>query len=150
MAEESDNKTLFVDIVSGGPPPTPLLVDIVSDRQPPTPIVDVIDPLVEQFRNELALVVDVKHLNAANILAAVTKGMQIAKTLKTRTNEQKKILLLDTLSNLITKSDLSQSNKDDLLWVVDEMGPAAVELFLVVADKGPAVFRKSGLFKCCS
>ena len=106
-----------------------------------------VDPIVDEFRKQLALVVDVKHLTAANVLMAVTKGMQIAKNLKTKTNDQKKILLLQTLSEMIKNSgDLSQSSKDDLVWVVDEMVPSAVELMLVVASKGLAVFKNT---KCC-
>ena len=109
-----------------------------------------LDPLVVEFRKQLSLVVDVKHLNAASLLIAVTKGMQLAKDFKTKTNEQKKILLLQTLSEMIRDSDLSQDKKDDLIWVVDEMGPSAVELFLVVAEKGLSAFKKTGKFKCCS
>ena len=54
---------------------------------------------------------------------------------------------MQTLSEMIKNSgDLSQSSKDDLVWVVDEMGPSAVELMLVVASKGLAVFKNT---KCC-
>lgn len=108
------------------------------------------DPLVAEFRKQLALVVDIKHLNVANLLVAVTKGMQLAKNFKTKTNEQKKMLLLDTLSDMIKTSDLAQEKKDDLVWVVDEMGPSTVDLFLVVAEKGVKVFKNTKLFKCCS
>jgi hypothetical protein len=108
------------------------------------------DPLVAEFRKQLSLVVDIKHLNVANLLVAVTKGMQLAKNFKTKTNEQKKMLLLDTLSDMIKTSDLAQEKKDDLVWVVDEMGPSTVDLFLVVAEKGVKVFKSTGLFKCCS
>ena len=106
------------------------------------------DPLVEEMRKQLSLVIDIKHLNAANILAAVTKGMQIAKNIKTKTNEQKKILLLHVLDSMIRDSDLKQDEKDDLSWVVNTMGSSAIELFLAVASKGTSVFKKSGCFGC--
>jgi hypothetical protein len=109
------------------------------------------DPLVDQLRKELSLVVDVKHLNVSNILTALTKGMHIVKDLKTTTNEQKKILLLKVMGMIIRDSSLGQSTKDDLIWVVDEMGPAAIELFLAVAGKGVTAFKNAnkGCFTCC-
>lgn len=106
------------------------------------------DPLVEEMRKQLSLVIDIKHLNAANILAAVTKGMQIAKNIKTKTNEQKKILLLHVLDAMIRDSDLKQDEKDDLSWVVNTMGSSAIELFLAVASKGKSVFKNSRCFIC--
>jgi len=107
----------------------------------------VTDPLIIEFRQQLALVVDIKHLNASNLLSAVTKGMQLMKTFKTKTNEQKKILLLQTLALMITESDLSQDRKSDLIWVVDEMGPSSIELFLFIADKGSSAFKNTSFFK---
>jgi hypothetical protein len=107
----------------------------------------VTDPLIIEFRQQLALVVDIKHLNASNLLSAVTKGMQVMKNFKTKTNEQKKILLLQTLALMITESDLSQDRKSDLIWVVDEMGPSSIELFLFVADKGSSAFKNTSFFK---
>lgn len=121
--------------------------------------VPVVDPLVAQLRAQLSLVIDVKHLNASNVLEAIIKGMQIVKDIKTTTNEQKKILLLSVLVSIIKDSDLGQSTKDDLIWVVDEMGPASVELFLVIAGKGVSTFQAAkpgclscivGCFKCFS
>lgn len=117
-----------------------------------TPVVSLakeVDPLSVEFRKQLTLVVDVKHLNAANVLVAVVKGMQLAKTFNTKTNEQKKMLLLLTLSDMIRDSELPDTQKDDLVWVVDEMGPSTVELLLGVAEKGKNLFKNSGLFKCC-
>lgn len=108
-----------------------------------------VDPLATQLRNELSLVVDIKHLNASNILDAISKGMQIAKNIKTTTNEQKKILLLNVLASMIKDSDLASSAKDDLVWVVDEMGPASIELFLIVSGKGVSAFRAANP-KCSS
>jgi hypothetical protein len=105
--------------------------------------------LYDQLKKEVALVVDVKHLNVSNVLSAVTKGMQIAKNIKTATNEQKKILLLKVLEDLIKESDLGDSTKEDLIWVVNEMGPASIELFLAVAGKGISAFKKStSCFSC--
>lgn len=106
------------------------------------------DPLVDDLRKQLIMVVDVKHLNVSNILGALTKGMQIVKDIRTKTNEQKKILLLKAMSLLINESELSQNNKEDLIWVVDEMGPAAIELFLVVAVKGIKPFKNMNCLSC--
>jgi hypothetical protein len=111
----------------------------------------VVDTLLEDFKKQLNLVVDVRHLNASNILEAVTKGMHIAKDIKTTTNEQKKSLLLRALSSIVNDSDLSASAKEDLIWVIDEMGPNSIELFLIVAGKGLTSFKNSNCFKkfCC-
>lgn len=106
------------------------------------------DPLVDELYKELLLLVDVKHLNASAILVAITKGMHLAKNLKTATNEQKKIVLLKSLAKLIEESPIDRSAKDDLLWIVDELGPASVELFLTVASKGLGQFKNTGCFPC--
>ncbi len=109
-----------------------------------------LDPLVEQLRKELSLVIDVKHLNASNIFDALIQGMQIVKNIQTKTNEQKKIILLDCLKYMIIQSaDLSQSSKDDLIWVVDEMGPTMVEAVLYVSQKGVEAFKKKTGCGCC-
>ncbi len=108
-----------------------------------------LDPLVDQLRKELNLVVDVKHLNAANIFDAIVQGMEIVKNINTKTNEQKKIILLDCLKYIIQQSsDLSQTTKDDLVWVVDEMGPTMIEGVLYVSKKGIEAFKKSSGCSC--
>jgi len=109
-----------------------------------------LDPLVEQLRKELSLVIDVKHLNTSNILDALVQGMEIVKAIQTKTNEQKKIILLDCFKYMILNSpELSQTVKDDLIWVIDEMGPTAVELVLYVAKKGIETFKKIPCCKYC-
>jgi hypothetical protein len=110
-----------------------------------------VDPLVEQLRAELSLVIDVKHLNASNMFDALVKGMEIVKDIKTKTNEQKKIVLLDCFKYLISNSvDLTQTTKDDLIWIIDEMGPTLIEGVLYVAEKGLNAFKKTSCFKCLS
>ncbi len=105
-----------------------------------------LDPLVVELLKQLEVVVDVKHLNATNILDALVQGMQIVAKIETKTNEQKKIILLDCFKYMIQQSALSQSVKDDLVWVIDEMGPTMIEVVLVIAKKGEDVFKNS---KCC-
>lgn len=112
-----------------------------------------IDPLVLKLQQELSLVVDIKHLNASNIFDAIVHGMQIVATIATKTNEQKKIILLDCFKLMILQApDLSQETKDNLIWVVDEMGPGIIEGVLIVAKKGSEVFKKASsgcsCFKC--
>ena len=125
----SDNKTL------------PIPVD-PTNGQP-------LDPLVTQLQQELSTVIDVKHLNASNILDALVQGMQIVTNIATKTDQQKKIILLDCFKYMILQSsDLSQEVKVDLIWVIDEMGPTVVELVLYVASKGADAFKKSSCFKC--
>ncbi len=105
-----------------------------------------LDPLVVELLKQLEVVVDVKHLNATNILDALVQGMQIVAKIETKTNEQKKIILLDCFKYMIQQSALSQSVKDDLVWVIDEMGPTMIEVVLVIAKKGEDAFKNS---KCC-
>lgn len=108
-----------------------------------------LDPLVIQLQKELSTIIDVKHLNTANILDALVQGMEMVKTIHTKTNEQKKIILLDCFKLMIIHSnDINQSIKDDLIWIIDEMGPTAVELVLYVATKGIDTFKNSTCFKC--
>lgn len=110
----------------------------------------VIDPLVVELQKELNVVVDIKHLNASNIFDALVQGMQIVAKIKTKTNEQKKIVLLDCFKYMISESALSQLVKDDLIWVVDEMGPAMIEGVLIVAQKGVNAFKNTSCscFRC--
>lgn len=105
-----------------------------------------LDPLVAELLKQLEVVVDVKHLNAANIFDALVQGMQIVAKIETKTNEQKKIILLDCFKYMIQQSSLSQNVKDDLIWVIDEMSPTMIEVILVIAKKGEEAFKNS---KCC-
>jgi hypothetical protein len=108
-----------------------------------------LDPLVLKLQQELNTVIDIKHLNAANILDALVQGMQIVANIATKTNEQKKIILLDCFNYMILQSvDLSQEVKDDLIWIVDKMGPTVIELFLYVSSKGIDQFKQSKCFSC--
>jgi hypothetical protein len=102
------------------------------------------EKLFDELKTKILLAVDIKHLNTANVLSAIIKGMQIVKDIKTVTNEQKKILLLQALTTIINESEIS--NKEDLLWIVDELGPSSVEIFLSVASKGSKIFKNK---KCC-
>jgi hypothetical protein len=50
---------------------------------------------------------------------------------------------------ILQSPELSQTVKDDLIWVIDEMGPTAVELVLYVAKKGIETFKKIPCCKYC-
>ncbi len=109
-----------------------------------------VDPLIVQLRRELNNAIDIKRLSASNIFGAIVIGMQIVSKLNTKTNAQKKTILLDSLNYMVSESSLSQTNKDDLTWVINEMGPTIVEEVLLVAKKGSSLFKQSKCFRCLS
>lgn len=86
-----------------------------------------------------------KPINMEKIIQLISDGVVFLAKIKSIPNEEKKPLLLNTIKELLDKSDIPNYQKIMLIALVDDVGSSVIEQ-LIILGKDTISFIKR---KCC-
>jgi hypothetical protein len=89
-----------------------------------------------------------KPYTKEKIITIISSGVLYLAKVHSVPNEEKKILLLNTLKEVINETDLDDYEKNTLITLIDMVGDSVVE-HLIIFGKNTTAFIKSKCLKCC-
>lgn len=89
-----------------------------------------------------------KPYTKEKIISLIASGVLYLARIHSIPREEKKVLLLNTLKELINEADLDDYEKNTLITLIDTVGDSVIEN-LIIFGKDAKTFIKSKCLKCC-
>ena len=100
------------------------------------------ETVVSDLKDQLEKIIDVKNINASNILQVARTGMELVSNVKNLSGTGKKQLLMKSINLVIDDVPISSDSQDLIKFIFNIVAPPVID-DLVSASKGDFKFKQS-------
>ena len=100
------------------------------------------ETVVSDLKDQLEKIIDVKNINASNILQVARTGMELVSNVNNLSGAGKKQLLIKSINLVIDDVPVSSDSQDLIKFIFNIVAPPVID-DLVSASKGDFKFKQS-------
>jgi hypothetical protein len=90
-----------------------------------------------------------KPYTREKIISIIASGVFYLAKMHSIPNEEKKVLLLNTIKEIINETDLDDYSKENLINLIDTIGSEVIEQLITFGKDATAFIKNKCFKKCC-